>query len=91
MGKGGLRKLTDIGKLASVEVSDDGYNIVHIHFMNTSIRMCVRQFERFAMMLNEAMMQLDKSDDSYSRMREKFNIHRGMKHLDFLGKKSRLN
>lgn len=43
MEKIGTYKLAGLENYASVEISDDGHNIVQIRFMNISIRMCVDQ------------------------------------------------
>ena len=81
------RKLAGMGELAAVEVSNDEHSIVHIHFMNTSLRMCARQFEKYTIMLNEAMMNLNKKNQYYYQMKEMFTIYREMKNLDQAGKK----
>ncbi len=91
MGNGETRKLADLGEYASVEVSSDGRNIVHIHFMNTSIRMCPHQFEKYIIMLNEAMTKININDQYFCRMKEVFNTYREMRNLNAAGKKNRLH
>lgn len=91
MENNGIRKLSGIGDFASVELSNDGQDIVHIHFMNTSIRMCSHQFEKFIIMLNEAMMNINNNDSYYHRMKEVFNAYRELKSLELIGDKNKIH
>lgn len=91
MEKSGTHKLAALGEYASVEVSDDERSIVHIHFMNTSTRMCIGQFERYILMLNEAMMKLNKNSEYYYNIQTLFKFYREMKNLDLLSNKGKLN
>ncbi|MGD9160742.1 MAG: hypothetical protein PVG39_20155 [Desulfobacteraceae bacterium] len=91
MEKSRTRQLSGLGNFASVEINDDGHDIVHIHFMNTSLRMCSHQLKNYTIMLNEAMMQIHKNDEYYRQMKELFNMYNEMKNLESSERKRRLN
>jgi hypothetical protein len=65
-----LELLSNIGNYASVQACTSCENgIVHVHFLNASIRMCRHQFKTFTLMLNEAMMKLVVDNQNFANMK----------------------
>lgn len=62
-----IARMSEIGCVESSKNSN--HEIVHIHFMNTTIRMCSDMFESFALMLNEALMNIKCADTEFIEMK----------------------
>jgi hypothetical protein len=73
-------KLAELEGFASVEACSTCKNeVIKINFLNTSIKMCRKQFHLFAVLLNEAMIKLGNDDEYFMQMKELLGRMSGLK------------